>query len=271
MFFSLSTYIPTPLAFSIRGFAVHWYGLILVIAIVAGYGIAGWLARRQRIEKSLIQTIYVNTLIWGIVGARLYHVLNEPAFYWNNPSQIPAVWNGGLAIHGALVAGALCLYYYARKHQFSFYQLADLFVLPAILGQAIGRWGNYFNQELFGAPSNLPWAIPIEPVYRPYGYEQFSHFHPTFLYESAFNLLVFILLLFVFRKKQRPQGLVLWLYVGIYSVGRIMTEALRVDRTPIIGGIRLPLMVSIALAVVGIGMAVNIGSKKQETGRKQAT
>ncbi len=260
----LSTYTPHAIAVSIGPFAIHWYGLCLVMAIIVGYLVVGSVAHYQNITKEQAYTMYVNTLIWGIIGARVYHIFNEPVFYWNNPSHMLALWNGGLAIHGGLIAGALVLWYYARKYKLTFYALADLFVIPAIIGQAIGRWGNYFNQELFGGPTQLPWAIPIDVVYRPQGFEQYTHFHPTFLYESIWNLGVFALLYWLIKKQNKPQGLILWLYIGVYSIGRVITEVLRIDRVPIIGGIRLPLMVSVALAIAGCVMAVYVWKRSKK-------
>lgn len=249
----LHTFQPFPIAFSIGPFGVHWYGLLLVVGILIGYWLAGKLAPRRGFSSDLVGTIYVNALIAGFVGARLYHVLTDWGFYGSNPGQIIAVWNGGLAIHGAILGALAVIAWYVRKRRLNFWKLADLFALPAILGQAIGRWGNYFNQELFGSPTDASWGIPINPINRPAGYEQYEYFHPTFLYESLINLAIFSILLVIYKKRKPPDGLVFWLYLGLYSAGRIMVESFRINEAAMVGSIRLPFLVSIALAVLSLG------------------
>ncbi|MBI1961563.1 MAG: prolipoprotein diacylglyceryl transferase, partial [Parcubacteria group bacterium] len=191
----LHTFQPQPVAFSVGALAVHWYGLFLLAGILAGYWLLGPLASRGRLPLEVVRSMYVNALIGGFVGARAYHVVTDWGFYGSNLDQIIAVWNGGLAIHGAIIGAALVVVYYARKQRLNFWKLADLFALPAILGQAIGRWGNYFNQELFGRPTDASWGIPINPSNRPVGYQQYEYFHPAFLYESLINFAIFAFLL----------------------------------------------------------------------------
>ena len=315
----LHNYLPDPIIFTIGSFAIHWYGILLVIGFLFGYFLSGFLAKQKNLDKDKIKTIYVNLIIWGLVGARLYHILNEPKFYFSNPLKIIEVWNGGLAIHGAIIAGILVLYYYHKKniiiarersdrgdlkiasHQsggqafvactdkYSFWSLADLYSIPLILGQAIGRWGNYFNQELFGGPTNSSLGIPIDMANRPAEFELITHFHPTFLYESIWNLLVFGFLFFLYKKKAQSviarsdndtrlparqeaismlktrlssfgkrfvsnDGLIFWLYLGLYSLGRIFVEFLRIDNVPLIFGTRLPLLLSGLLVVFSVIM-----------------
>src|SRR3990167_4879685 len=155
-------------------------------------------------------------VVSGLVGARLYHVLNEWSYYWAHPLRIFAVWNGGLAIHGALIAGLIFLWFYTKRQSTSYlpsdamhqalqagklpatsylFWLLDLLAPAVLLGQAIGRWGNYFNQELFGYPTSLPWSIPISLENRPLAFQTANYFHPTFLYESLWDLMGFVLLL----------------------------------------------------------------------------
>ncbi|MBI1961367.1 MAG: prolipoprotein diacylglyceryl transferase, partial [Parcubacteria group bacterium] len=159
----LHTFNPEPIAFSIGPFGVHWYGLFLLAGILVGYWLVGTLAKRGGLSLEMAGSLYVNALIGGFFGARAYHVASDWGFYGSNPDQIVAVWNGGLAIHGAMLGALAVIMYYVKKRGLNFWKLADLFALPAILGQAIGRWGNYFNQELFGAPTDASWGIPINP------------------------------------------------------------------------------------------------------------
>ncbi|MBU2575584.1 prolipoprotein diacylglyceryl transferase [Patescibacteria group bacterium] len=254
----LNSHIPNPIAFSIGMFDIYWYGLFLVIAILIGYWMAGNLARMRNMSEQIISSIYLNALISGLIGARIYHVIFDWTFYAKNPSQILAVWNGGLAIHGAIIGAILCVLYFSRKHSDQsqtgpyFWKIADLFVVPAILGQAIGRWGNYFNQELFGAPTDAWYGIPIDIAHRPQEFIQSARFHPAFLYESVLCVLVFVVLLCVFKKQKRPDGLVFWLYLGLYSSVRIIVESIRINDAAMIAGIRLPLVISLLLATLSI-------------------
>jgi len=267
----LHSYSPHPIALQIGPIAVHWYGLLIVMAILAGYWLSGLLAKKRGLSPEAIYSVYVNMVIWGVLGARAYHVLViDFGFYWSHPAQIPAIWNGGLAIHGAIIAGVLALAYGARKYKINFWNSADLFVIPAILGQAIGRWGNYFNQELFGRPSSVPWSIPIDAANRGQEFAQYQYFHPTFLYESLWNLTIFAALCFLYISGRRTSaapseaktsaeakdGIVFWMYIALYSVGRIGMEFVRIDMPPEIYGIRLPLAVSGILVFVGVFMVI---------------
>jgi len=252
----LHSYTPNPIAFNIGSFAIHWYGLFLLIGILIGYWLVGKLAHREDLSKDIVTSLYVNVLIGGLISARIYHVLTDWGFYGSNLDQVLAVWNGGLAIHGAMIGGVLTAFYFVKKHNINFWKIADLFAMAAILGQAIGRWGNYFNQELFGKPISTAWSIPIDAANRPLGFEQFQYFHPTFLYESILNLIIFGILFWVFKKKKRPVGLIFWMYIGLYSLARIIVESFRINEAAMIFGMRLPLLVSVVLLVVAGGMII---------------
>jgi len=281
----LHTFQPNSIAFTISSLAIHWYGLFLLIGIVLGYWLVGKLAHRQELSKEVVTSLYVNVLIGGLIGARVYHVLTDWQFYGNNLNQILAVWNGGLAIHGGILGAVVVVIYYVKKHNVNFWKVADLFAPAAILGQAIGRWGNYFNQELFGRPTDSSWGIPISPLNRPAGFEQFEYFHPTFLYESLINLAIFGILLFIFKKQRttsasaeasadRPSlfpksagvrsGMIFWLYIGLYSAGRMMVESIRINPTAYVFGIALPLLVSAILAATALVMILKTLSFKRK-------
>lgn len=249
----LHTYLPAPLLFKWGPISISWYGLLLALALIAGFIVTHRLAQQAKIKLD-ITNLFLMTFVWGFIGARLYHVLNELPYYRANLLEIIAVWHGGLAIHGALIAGATYLGWVSWKHKQSPWKLADLLIPGLVIGQAIGRWGNYFNQELYGKPTNLPWSIPIDSLHRVSGYQQFSYFHPTFLYESLWDILIFAIVWLVWRRKKTasPDGVVLFLYLTLYGLGRGLAECVRIDDTPLIAGIRLPIIMSGVLLTIGL-------------------
>lgn len=248
-----------PIALEIGPIAIRWYGITAALGVVVGYVYFRAISRRLAINQSIIESIFPALIFFGLIGARLYHIANEPAFYFAHPLLIPAIWHGGLAIHGAVIAGALALWYFAKKYKISFLKLADALMPALLLGQAIGRWGNFFNQELFGAPTTLPWGIFIDPSNRPLGFEQFSHFHPTFLYEFIWNVLIVVgITLWSNRQSQQKPGAIFGIALAFSGVGRLLVEMLRIDAVPVLLGIRLPLLVSAAIAILGIGILVSI-------------
>lgn len=251
----LHTFSPSPIIFILGPFYLRWYGLLLGIGAALALWITLRLGRQRDMPEDDILNLGARTIIIGFLGARLYHVLNEPHYYWQHPGEILQVWHGGLAIHGGLIAGLVTIFVYCRRRSLQLWAMTDLVAPGLILAQAIGRWGNYFNQELFGRPTNLPWGIPIDPAYRPPNAATNVYFHPTFLYESLWDAGVFLLLFALARRsKQRrlPDGVVTTLYLFLYALGRFGTELLRIDDVPIIGGVRLPLLVSGALVLVAL-------------------
>jgi len=243
---------------------IHFYALVLLGGILA----AAWLASREALRRGFapghVWDMLIVILVLGIIGARLYHVLTPspstgitPAWYFAHPLEILAVWNGGLGIYGALVGGALGLWLYTWRHKLDFWTWLDI-AAPAIpLGQAIGRWGNFVNQELYGAPTTLPWAIYIPPEKRLPGYEAFAYYHPTFLYESLWNLGVCLLLLWIARRfaAQLKRGDLLTLYFVFSPPGRILTEFFRLDSTTLFS---LSVAQSLSALLVGAALLVFI-------------
>ncbi len=240
-----------PIAFRLGPLAVRWYGIIIVSAVLAAAFVASREAKRRGQDTDHVWNALLLCLILGIIGARLYHVFSSPRggmlgwdYYRQNPIAIFQIWRGGLAIYGAVLGGLLAVYIYARLNNLSFLQWADIGALGLILAQAIGRWGNFVNQELYGPPTSLPWGISIDPPYRipPYNdltvYPASTRFHPTFLYESLWCLLGFIVLMYIARRysDRLLDGDILCLYAIWYPVGRIFAEALRPDAW-LIGGI----------------------------------
>ncbi|MDO8260544.1 MAG: prolipoprotein diacylglyceryl transferase, partial [Candidatus Magasanikbacteria bacterium] len=257
MFNFLHTFSPNPILISFGPITVYWYGLFVVSGIIAAFYIILKLAEYYDLEKNTIVDIGFWIVLWGIVGARLYHVGLEFSYYYAHPINIFKIWNGGLAIHGAIIAGALTGFYLVKKHEISFWKLASICVPGIALGQAIGRWGNYFNQELYGLPTGLPWGIPIDPINKMPEYYNYAFFHPTFIYESIGNIFIFIILIslqawMINRKKQSDFYLILSisLYLMLYSVLRFSTEFLRIDFTPTLLALRFPQLMSIILFLV---------------------
>jgi phosphatidylglycerol:prolipoprotein diacylglycerol transferase len=239
---------------------IHFYGIIIMLGVIAGTFLAQKEANRKGQDGNHVWDLLVWVLILGIIGARLWHILTPmpdlvakgitPLYYLTHPLDAVAVWNGGLGILGGVVGGVLALYLYVRKHHLSFLEWVDILAPSLALGQAIGRWGNFFNQELYGAPSNLPWAIYIDPQHRYPGFENFAYYHPLFLYESLWNLANMVFLLWLsrrFRERIFP-GDIFLVYLVIYPLGRFLLEFMRLDSSMIAGmNINQIMMGSIAL------------------------
>jgi phosphatidylglycerol---prolipoprotein diacylglyceryl transferase len=246
---------PSPIIFEAGPFALRYYGLFIAL----GIALATWVTARELARKGYDGVLALDSLFFvvplGFIGARIYHVATDYELYDGDPYPfIPGifeVWNGGLGIYGAVIGGLLGVLIFARLRDISPLVLADAAAPGLILAQALGRWGNYFNQELFGRPSDLPWAIEIAPENRPVGFKDAETFHPTFLYESIWDILVALVLLFVARRfaSRLKNGDIALLYVSLYSVGRFFVEALRIDQAFLIGGLRGNLFVSSVLAL----------------------
>lgn len=222
------------IAFQVGALTVRWYGLIIAAAVIVGYLVAYFRAQSRGDDTDHVGNILIVSMIAAIIGARIYYVLFSFNSYRGNLLEMAAIWHGGLAIHGGLIGGILAVIIYTRYKKLDFWYWADLLAPSLILGQAIGRWGNYFNQEAFGYPTDLPWAIFIPPEKRPPEFAGAGYFHPTFLYESLWDLLGFILLIFLARYQRRhrdrlPDGTVLLAYGIFYSAGRFAIESLRTD------------------------------------------
>jgi|SRR3989339_237814 len=259
MFNFLHTFNPDPVLISVGPFSVHWYGLFIVSGILAATVVAFKLGEKYGLKKdTIIDTIFY-LVIGGIAGARLYHIGLEFSYYSKNPLNIFKLWQGGLAIHGGIIAGVIVLYMLAKKYKIRLWQLAAIFAPGLALAQAIGRWGNYFNQEIYGLPTTLPWGIPIEPTNRIAEYFTFEYFHPTFLYESIGNFLIFLILIsihaYIIKNKKFHDYFyfsVIASYLILYSLLRFSLEFIRVDRTPEILGLRWPQIASLVIIIMTI-------------------
>jgi prolipoprotein diacylglyceryl transferase len=236
--------IPSPGAntWYIGAFPLRAYALCIIAGIIAALIIATrrWQARGGTADS--MELMVVVGVPFGIVGARLYHVITDYQLYFGpgrQPLNALKIWEGGLGVWGAIAFGILGGYLVARRRRIAFPAVLDA-IAPAILvAQAIGRLGNWFNQELFGRPTTLPWGLEIAAQYRPAGYTQFATFHPTFLYEMLWNLAAAVLLVWLDRRFRLGHGKVFALYVMLYCAGRFWIEALRIDTVNEIGGFRL--------------------------------
>jgi len=221
---------PGAIAFQLGPIVVRWYGILMALAIVVGL----WLGHREAKKQGLPADDIISAGQWailaGLAGARLYEVIFNWDYYGRFPSKIFAVWEGGLAMHGGLIVGPLVGAILAKRWNIPILRGLDVAAPCIVIGQAIGRWGNFFNEEAFGAPTNLPWKLYISPPHRPPGYTRFDYFHPTFLYESLWDFAVFIILVAWLRHRLRAQpGGLFFAYIGLYSVGRFAIESVRLD------------------------------------------
>ena len=260
MFQSPGSEIPLPLG----PLTLRWYGLLIATAVLIGLYLSSWLAKQRKLENGLISDLLPLLVLFSVVGARIYYVAFEWRNYAGSPLKALAIWEGGIAIHGALIAGTLTLILFCRWRRQPFWDVLDVLVPSVALGQAIGRWGNFFNSEAFGVPTDLPWKLFIPTSSRPLLYSDSEFFHPTFLYESIWNLLLFIVLIAVFRTGIKrsgsvPAGAMSCLYLIGYSLGRVWIEGLRIDPLCIgalppacEGGVRIAQLMSGVLALLGI-------------------
>lgn len=231
--------------FTIFGLTVHYYGVIIMFGAVLAAFLAVREAKFRKEDGETIWDMLPWILIFGIIGARLWHIFTPPASmlingqnpYFIHPLDMFKIWNGGLGIPGAVMAGALTLYVYCRIKKISFLTWVDIIAPGLALAQAIGRWGNFVNQEVYGLPSTLPWAIYIDPAHRLPGFENIATYHPTFLYESLWNLLNMGILLLLSHKfsQKLKSGDIFLVYLIIYSAGRFALEFVRIDYSPIAG------------------------------------
>ena len=244
-----------------HGIALHFYGLIIAFAIVLCIFVIGLICKntKKSLSVDVIYDILPFVIIFSIIGARLYYVLLNFKYYFQHPKEIFMIWQGGLAIHGAILAGLLSVILILKIKKLQILPHLDIFACVLPLGQAIGRWGNYINQEAFGAPCNYFWCMYVERVFRPSKYIDFQYFHPTFLYESILDLLIFAALFFLILKyKNLKTGIITGLYVILYSGVRIFVEALRTDATAYVYSMPFPMFVSVIFLILGILFVVHI-------------
>jgi prolipoprotein diacylglyceryl transferase len=249
--------IPSPsrAVWEIAGFPLRAYALCIIVGIVVGMVIATRRWRARGGTSDTMEMVVAVAVPCGIVGARLYHVATDYHLYFGpgrNPVDALKIWEGGLGVWGAIAGGALGAWLVARRRQIRFLALLDTVAPGLLVAQAIGRLGNWFNQELFGRPTTLPWALEIDPEHRPAGFEQFDTFHPTFLYELVWNLAAAVVLVLLDRRLRLGHGKVFALYVLLYTAGRFWIEALRIDTVTQIAGFRLNNYTSLILFLAAL-------------------
>jgi phosphatidylglycerol:prolipoprotein diacylglycerol transferase len=219
----------------------RFYGILLMLGALAAVYLIRWMMRRDGRDPDLAWDAFMWALVFGIIGARLYHVFTpseslramgiDTMYYLTHPLDILFTWRGGLGMPGAIAGGVLGLYIFTRRRKISFGMMLDYAAPGVALAQAIGRWGNYVNQELYGPPTDLPWGIFIRPENRLVGYAAFERFHPLFLYESLWNLALAFFLVWVWRRFRGRllSGDLFLLYLVGYPLGRFVLEFLRID------------------------------------------
>ena len=231
---------------------LRWYGLLIASGALLGLTLATREAVRRGLDPDALTTATLVAMLTGFIGARAYYVAFNWDLYAARPWDIPAIWKGGLAIHGGLIAGLLGAWLSMRTRRLPLLPYLDVAAPSVVLAQAIGRWGNFFNSEAYGRPTDLPWKLYIPPERRVPGFERFEFFHPTFLYESLWDFAAFLVLFFVLRRRlERYPGALFLCYVGLYSVGRFFVEGLRLDSL-MAGSLRAAQLMSLVLLLVAV-------------------
>ena len=265
---------------------IRWYGFLISLALFFGLFLSKKLAKSRGINPEYIDKLLPSLVFSSIIGARIYYVIFEyrlfsgnnfftSIYFLNFKIKLPsflAIWEGGIAIHGALIGGFISLLIFCKSNKLHFKTILDLIIPSLILGQSIGRWGNFFNNEAFGLPTNSPWKLFIPIQNRPMEFANYEFFHPTFLYESLWNLIIFFILIYIFKRQTKinsvKPGLISCIYLITYSFGRFWIEGLRTD--PLClggyppfceGGLRIAQFISIFLFSTGLIWLYNLNFK----------
>ncbi len=242
---------PSTNSLSIGPLELRAYGLMIALGALTA---VAWSRRRQAArggDPEDMSTIALWAVPAGLVGSRLYHVATDWRSFQGRWEDVPALWQGGLGIPGGLMAGVTVGVLVARRRGLSMAGAMDVMVPTIPVAQAIGRWGNWFNQEVFGRPTDLPWALEIDAAHRPLGYSGAATFHPTFLYEGLWNVALAVFLVRIERRGVLRPGYLVGLWVFGYGLGRLWVEALRVDQASLIVGVRVNTWMALAAIVVG--------------------
>jgi len=246
---------------------LNFYGLLIMLGVIAAAVLSTYEAKRKKQNPEIILDSLTWIVLGGVIGARLWHIFTPPAsmvaqgittqYYLTHPLAAIAIWRGGLGIPGAVAGGALAFYLYAKKRGLKFGLWADIFAPGLALGQAIGRWGNFINQEVYGSPTDLPWAIRIDPQHRLPEFMAYETYHPLFLYESIYNFLNMVFLLWISRKFENKlkNGDVFLTYLVSYPIFRFFMEFLRLDNS-YVGGINANQTLMLVIAVTAIGAII---------------
>jgi prolipoprotein diacylglyceryl transferase len=243
---------------------LHVYGLLLAVGVL----VAAWIAERRWTARGGDAKTFNDMAVWivigGVVGARLYHVISDYDLFTDDWLRAFQIWKGGLSIWGVIAGGAIAVIIMTRIKHVGTLVLMDCIAPGLLAAQAIGRWGNYFNQELFGGPTDLPWGLEISPTNRPPGYLHFETFHPTFLYESLYCLFLLGLLLAVERRIRLRKGQALAFYLATYTFGRFFFENLRIDPAHEIAGLRVNAWVSAGVCILSVAWFLWLGRRGED-------
>ena len=254
------------IALSIGPIQIYWYSVIILIAIFVAASIVYYEMKKQGVTGDDFTDLFFNTVLFGIIGARIYYVLFNLSYYLENPIEMFEIWNGGLAIHGALIAGIIYVYLFCRKKKLNTLKILDMIVVGVIIGQSIGRWGNFFNQEAYGPVTTLAYLEQeMIPQFIINGMKILGEYHiPTFYYESLWNINGFIILLLVRNCKKIKNGQLTGIYLIWYSLGRFYVESLRMDSL-MLKNFKMALLVSVVLLIIGLFLLLKDKILKKDT------
>jgi phosphatidylglycerol:prolipoprotein diacylglycerol transferase len=256
---------PSEILFSIGRVSVRYYGIIMALALFVGIFISKLIAKRfyPELNSDIVYDISPYLIIGAILGARIYYCLLSLDYYMQNPLEVLQIWHGGISIHGGIIGGLFAGIIYCKKHKLPILKFCDIFSYGLILGQSIGRWGNFFNSEAFGKPTESFLKLYI-PIYkRPLDYLQYNYFHPTFLYESILDFCIFLILFFIIRKfSKNYNGIVFFTYLILYSIVRIIIEQVRIDSVLNIFGIPIAQIVSVIIILISLFFIIQILRRK---------
>lgn len=246
---------PDRTAFYLGGYPVMKYGITMGVAIFISVLMLCYFRKKffEEISEDSLLDLSFYVILGGIAGARLWYILLNADYYFSHLKEIIMVNHGGISIHGAIIGGIATGFVYVKLNKLKFLRLADLYSLVIPIGQAIGRWGNFFNSEAFGKPCLLPWKMYIAPEFRPSEYRSYEYFHPTFLYESIADILIFVILYIFLRKNPENQnGMLFFSYLILYSSVRIFIEFIRIDSVLNIGTIPIAAAVSVIIIIISL-------------------
>lgn len=240
----------SPIAFSLDNLHVKWYGILIALGAVVAYGFIYTGAKSEKMNTDKIEAAIIWVFFSGLVGARIGFIVQNISYFFQNPLEMVKLYHGGLSIHGALIGGLIALAICSKVMKLPFYKISNVIAPPVLLAIGIGRWGNFFNQEIVGQPTNIWWKMYVSPLYRPDGYANFSYFHPVFLYEFISLTVIFLIYWYFLRK--RGIGLVFTLIA--YCLVRIIVEFWRIDYRPIWWKLDLAQVVSFAIIVLTVSI-----------------
>ncbi len=241
----------SPYLVHIGNFGIKWYSFFIAVSFVIGLIFAHRDVKKYGLSVDDFDKIIFWSSIAAFVGARMYHVFSSWDYYRYHPGEIIKTWHGGLGIYGGVIGGLLVGYILCRVYKMPFLLLADIVSPWLIFGQALGRWGNFFNHEAYGVPTNLPWKMYIPPQYRFEKYAHYAYYHPTFLYESLWDFFVFFLLLKFKSSRRKKDGDIFFGYLGLYSFGRFWVEFLRFDTWKLYG-VKMAHVIASALMILSL-------------------